>query len=196
MSLSNRKIGFEDYTTGNELTKLKEIFYFYFDSLCHYSESIIKDRFYAEDVVIECFERFWEDKEEINVKENIRNYLFRSVRNRSIDHLRRKKRYLEIEIEKAVELTSLKVSAAYFDATDPVELKELEQKIEDAINRLPEACKTIFLLNRKHGLKYKEVAEQLNLSVNTVEVQMGRALKKLKVSLSEYLFVLLILQSE
>ncbi|QGY42794.1 RNA polymerase sigma-70 factor [Maribellus comscasis] len=196
MSLSERKIGFEDHPAGNDLNKLKEIFYFYFDSACLYAESIIKDKNYAEDLVIECFERLWEEREKIFVRESVRNYLFRSVRNKCIDHLRQKKRYFEIEIEKAFELNSLKASSAYFDTTDPLELKELEQMIEDAIDQLPDACKTIFLLNRKHGLKYKEIAEQLNLSVNTVEVQMGRALKKLKMSLSEYLFVLFCLHAE
>ncbi len=169
---------------------LKNIFYANFDVLCHYAESIIKDRNYAEDVVIESFERFWEDRGKIKIKENARSYLFRSVRNRCIDHLRQKKRYFEIEIEKASELSSLKLSPAYFDSSDPLEIKELEQKIEDAIGRLPESCRDIFLMNRRQGLKYKEIADKLGLSINTVEVQMGRALKKLRVSLSEYLFVL------
>ena len=123
-----------------------------------------------------------------------KSYILNSIyciSNSNIDNNKRdEKRYYEIEIEKAVELTSLKSSSAYFDVTDPMEIKELEQKIEEAIDELPKACRTIFLLNRKQGLKYKEIADKLNLSVNTVEVQMGRALKKLKVSLSEYLFVL------
>ena len=193
MRLSDRKKDIEGHINGNDQSELKNIFYFNFNVLCHYAESIIKDKSYAEDIVIECFEKFWEDRDRINIKENIRSYLFRSVHNRSVDYLRQRKRYYEIEIEKAAELTTLKESSAYFDATDPLEIKELEKKIEDAIDELPDACKTIFLLNRKQGLKYKEIADQLDLSVNTVEVQMGRALKKLKLSLSEYLFVMFIL---
>ncbi|MEZ5103997.1 MAG: RNA polymerase sigma-70 factor [Draconibacterium sp.] len=193
MRLSESIIHNEGHSDLSDPINLKDLFYFYFDTLCLYSDSIIKDKNYAEDIVIECFERLWEDKDKITIQGNIRNYLFRAVRNKSIDYLRKKKRFLEIEIEKATELETLKASSAFFETTNPLELKELEQKIESAIEGLPDSCKAIFVLNRKEGLKYKEIAEKLNLSVNTVEVQMGRALKKLKVSLSGQMYILFLL---
>lgn len=99
-------------------------------------------------------------------------YLFRLVRNRCLDYLRHKvfeQRYME----------SLQLSCE----EDAVEDHDTEILIRAAINSLPKRCRDIFLLSRVEGLKYREISEHLGISVNTVECQMGIALKKLRMKL-------------
>ena len=78
-------------------------------------------------------------------------------------------------------------------ADDELEASELEQRIQESINALPEARKKIFILSRYEGLKYKEIAEKLNISIKTVENQMGSAIKQLKNDLAEYMVLLSLL---
>jgi RNA polymerase sigma-70 factor (ECF subfamily) len=68
-----------------------------------------------------------------------------------------------------------------------VELSELEKRLHEAMNELPDRCRAIFLLSRFSGLGYKDIARELNISVKTVEAQMGKALKHLRKRLAEYL---------
>ena len=99
-------------------------------------------------------------------------YLFRLVRNKCLDYLKHKvfeQRYVE------------SVQTSY--EVDVVEDNDTEILIRAAINSLPKRCRDIFLLSRVEGLKYKEISEQLGISVNTVECQMGIALKKLRIKL-------------
>jgi RNA polymerase sigma-70 factor (ECF subfamily) len=77
-------------------------------------------------------------------------------------------------------------------ASRKILVKELEEKIRDAMNALPQQCRTIFQLSRFEGLKYQEIADQLGISIKTVENQMGKALKQLRVKLIDYLPVFLL----
>lgn len=176
-----------------EQTGFKDFFNENFNSLCHYAESIMKDRFIAEDIVEDCFVKFWEDRKTIRIKSNIKSYLYGTVKNKCIDQLRKQARNNELKIENSIDLVHLKSSTAYLNETNSLEIAELETKINKAIDDLPEACRNIFIMNRFDGMKYKEIAAELGISVNTVEVQMGRALHKLRLSLEEYLYILLVL---
>ena len=69
----------------------------------------------------------------------------------------------------------------------PVELDELNRKIDQAILLLPDECRRIFLLSRDKGLKYAEISAELQISVKTVETQMSRALSRLRIQLKDYL---------
>jgi RNA polymerase sigma-70 factor (ECF subfamily) len=72
-------------------------------------------------------------------------------------------------------------------ASRKILVKELEEKLRQAMNALPQQCRTIFQLSRFEGLKYQEIADQLGISIKTVENQMGKALKQLRVKLIDYL---------
>lgn len=174
-------------------TGFKDFFNENFNSLCHYADSIVKDRFIAEDVVEDCFVKFWEDQKTIRINSNKKSYLYQAVKNKCIDQLRKQARYNELKIEDSIDLVHLKSSALYLNEPNALEIAELELKIKKAIDNLPEACRNIFIMNRFDGMKYKEIAAELGISVNTVEVQMGRALQKLRFSLEEYLYILLVL---
>ena len=126
----------------------------------------------AENITQDVFIILWENRDFIEHIDNMNAYLFRLVRNKCLDYLKHKvfeQRYVE------------SVQTSY--EVDVVEDNDTEILIRAAINSLPKRCRDIFLLSRVEGLKYKEISEQLGISVNTVECQMGIALKKLRIKL-------------
>ncbi|WP_317898354.1 RNA polymerase sigma-70 factor [Aurantibacillus circumpalustris] len=142
------------------------------------AENIIGDADSAHDVVQDVFVKLWNRRDEVSAILNVKAYLFRSVINTSLTYLennKNKTRIGELKIE----------SSGTTDS--PLLTKELEVKIQTALNNLPPKCKAIFALSRFEGLKNKEIAEQLGLSLKTVENQMGIALKKMKEDLKYYL---------
>lgn len=94
-------------------------------------------------------------------------------------------KYVEnVQASFEVELNLKMQSLDRFDVLDIYEGNEMEKLVREAINSLPKKCRAIFLLSRMEGLKYREISERLGISVNTVECQMGIALKKLRVMLN------------
>ena len=134
-------------------------------------------------LVQEVFVDLWTKRERITLKYSIKSYLYNAVRNRSVDYLRAAKKSVKLSAVSDQLQTSF---------TDPVEEAELADQINKSINELPEKCKEVFVLCRIEGLKYSQIAEKLNISVKTVEMQMGIALKKLRDKLSDIQLVKLL----
>ena len=128
------------------------------------------------------FANLWEKRDTIKQDRSPKSYLGTAVRNRCLNHLRDNKKYsagmLEIE--------GLGETHAYNEQDHLIE-DELKEKIEEAINSLPERCRKIFLMSRMENKKYQEIADDLKISVKTVEVQMSKALKTMRDKLTEYL---------
>lgn len=142
------------------------------------ADNIIGDTDAAHDVVQEVFVKLLNKGDDVTLILNQKAYLFRSVINASITYLENNKN--------KTRLGELKIESS--GTTDSKMLtKELELKIQNALDGLPPKCKAIFVLSRFEGLKNKEIAEQLGLSLKTVENQMGIALKKMKDDLKPYL---------
>ena len=164
----------------------------YYAALCHYAERYLKDQSLAEDVVAQVFCNLFIKRKEL-VIQSIQPYLFFSVRNSALNQLRSRKNKTEIE-----ESSELHVLTGYDlkanDFISPILHREAEKLLDDAINTLPPQCKEIFLLSRNERLSHKEIAIKMGISVNTVETQMSRAIKKLSKLLGGYikLFFLLI----
>jgi RNA polymerase sigma-70 factor (ECF subfamily) len=141
-------------------------------------ERIIADKDASHDIVQEVFLKLWKRRDELDLIGNKKAYLFRAVINDSI-------KYLEVNKSK-VSLYELNIKST--DTSDSRLLSgELEKKIRLALNRLPPKCKAIFVLCRFENMKYKEIAQYLDVSLKTVENQMGIALKKMREELSPYL---------
>ena len=156
----------------------EEMYKVHYKMLRNAAENIIGDADAAHDVVQDVFIKLWNRKDEIAVILNKKAYLFKSVINASITYLENNKN--------KTSLGDLKLEAS--GRTDsPVLIKELESKIQFALNALPPKCKAIFVLSRFDGLKNKEISDYLGLSIKTVENQMGIALKKMKEDLKHYL---------
>jgi len=167
-----------------------EIYLTYYSKLKRFAkEYVILDED-AENIVQDVFMGIWERYDSIRLIENMNAYLFKLLRNRCLDYLRYKvsvEKYNKT-IQNAFESElSLKLQSLDRFDEDLLSEENLEVIITDAINTLPEKCRDIFLLSRVEGLKYKEIACRLNISVNTVENQMSIALKKLRIKLKNYL---------
>lgn len=165
------------------------IFKTYYKPLCHYAHSFLNDKNEAEEVVQTTFIKIWEKKNELNVQSSLKAYLYSMVRNSCLNVIKHEKvkqlhaqRHVQ-ETERSRELVDEKVLS-----------NDLESKIYLAMKALPEQCRLVFQLSRFEELKYQEIAEQLQISVKTVENQMGKALKIMRTQLKEYLplYVLLL----
>lgn len=141
----------------------------------------------AEEIVQDLFVRFWEQRDTKEITTSIRAYFYSSVRNACLNQLKHLKIKDKYKQEQERELTFNSSQ----DQND-LELSELDQKIHNAINALPEGRRKIFILSRFDGLKYQEIAEKLNISIKTVENQMGEALKFLRVQLKDFIVTVLI----
>lgn len=150
----------------------------------------------AENIVQDIFLMLWEKREALRVDVSLTAYLFTLVKNKSIDFLRHQmveQMYSEnVKHEYNEELNVKLFALESFDHNFSSE-EDIETLLRNAIGKLPERCRLIFIKSRIEGKKYKEIAEELNLSVNTVEGQISIALKKLREELKDYLPLLLFL---
>jgi len=179
MDLKDDKSLAQEVTKGNEKA-FETIFNKYYRSLCLFSRQFLNDDELAEETVQDLFVKMWEKRFSLSIDTSLEHYLFRAVRNLCINQIQHNKirdRYAE-EI--------LKNTETGINAEDYFLEPDLKNKIEEAIGLLPPKRKEIFRLSREEGLKYKEIAGQLNISVKTVEAQMGLALKFLREELKDY----------
>jgi len=135
----------------------------------------------AEEIVQDVFYNVWKNRESIRITQSWKSYLYRSVYNNSMMYLRKKRR--EVSLEEGL------FPEKEGNSPDPfqeLEFNEVSAVVSETISSLPERTREIFLLNRQEGLKYREIAERLSISVKTVEANMGRALKALRGSLEKY----------
>ena len=156
-----------------------------FKNLHSYACSILKDEASAEEIVQQVFYKLWEKRDTFNELQSVPAYLYRSVHNECLNLLKHSK------VRAAHVAHSVYTGKDADIQDDQVTLKELQRKIDKAINELPEQCRTIFQMSRFEDLKYKEIADRMGLSVKTIENQMGKALRTLRVQLSEFLPVLI-----
>lgn len=165
-----------------------ELYLIYYPKLVRFAKEFVMSEEDAENIIQDVFADLWEKRESMDHIENINAYLFRLVRNRCLDYLKHKvfeQKYVEnVQASFEVELNLKMQSLDRFDVLDIYEGNEMEKLVREAINSLPKKCRAIFLLSRMEGLKYREISERLGISVNTVECQMGIALKKLRVMLN------------
>lgn len=151
---------------------MEELFRYNYRPLCLYALHYLGDSDMAEDVVQECFATLWEKLEAGLAVTNRRAYLYMTVRNRCLDQLRRK----------GMQTESLKPYDTYgiIDDDDAQERSQIEARLWTAIDSLPEKCREVFLMSKRDGLKYEEIATELGISENTVRNQISKALKVLK----------------
>lgn len=159
--------------------------------LCGYARKYLDDVDQAEEIVQEMFFSFWQKKEKLSINTSLEAYLFRSVRNSCLNYLK----HLKVREEHRM-ATSDEIRKKEQEVHDNVVVLELQERIEHVIDLLPPERKKIFKMSRYDELKYKEIAEKLNLSIKTVEAQMGKALKYLRLHLSDYLSLFIIIVIE
>ncbi len=155
---------------------LELLFKKFFNPLARFSFNYVKDQDAAKDIVQEVFYQIWNKREELPETTNLSAYLFTAIRNRCLNVLSQVNNRQDILVER-------ERGRDDFYTDSRVETKELSQKIERAIDSLPEKCREVFLLSRYENKSYKEIAEILDISVKTVENHMGKALSVLRAKL-------------
>ncbi|MCD8182521.1 MAG: RNA polymerase sigma-70 factor [Bacteroides sp.] len=167
---------------GDEHT-LKHLFDTYFVSLCRYINVYLDNQVEAEELAMDIFTYIWVNREQIEIKLSLKAYLFQAARNRCLNALRDRKQTIPLNEN---------LNETLQDKVYPVlEMEELNNLIEEAICALPEKCREVFLKSRQENIPNQEIADDMNISVKTVEAQITKALKRIKSSLGEgysYLF--------
>ncbi len=159
----------------------ENLFHRYYPGLCTYAESLLKREGPAEEIVQDVFYNIWKNRNDITITASLKSYLFKSVYNHSMMYLRKTKREVRMDENWAVIQVDREPGPV-----EQINEKELNGLITKALTRLPERTKRIFIMNRMEGLRYKDIAEKLSISVKTVESNMGKALQALRNSLKEY----------
>jgi RNA polymerase sigma-70 factor, ECF subfamily len=167
------------------------LFRTYYNPLCNYAYSFLNDKDEAEEVVQAAFINVWDKREDIEIQTSVKSYLYRMVRNACLNVIKHEKVKKQHAIHEMAggEPTHESVSQSVISS-------ELEQKIYEAMKALPEQCRLVFQLSRFEELKYSEIAQQLSISVKTVENQMGKALKIMREQLKDYLPLFLIFMKD
>jgi len=162
-----------------------EQFFIIFNTrLIKFCELYVNKKEIAEEIVADVFVTFWHQRQKMTEVENLETYIFISVKNRALNYLRKNAAVQLVQIE-----DSHSQLIAYSNPEAEIERKELFFKLDQAIDTLPQQCKIIFQLVKEDGMKYKEVAEILNISHKTVQTQILRAMKKLSKEMGPYLTV-------
>jgi RNA polymerase sigma-70 factor (ECF subfamily) len=153
--------------------------------LCNYAAKIIKEDGVVEDIVQNVFISIWESGKFDKI-ENHEGFLLRAVKYKCIDYLRLKKITSDIPLETISEQTPPKTSSDIAE-------EDIEPLLHFFASKLPPKTREVFLLSRKSGMTYKEISVELDISVKTVENQMGRALRILRKVLKDYDILMLLL---
>ena len=199
MTMSNKN---DIITDNNVMIYLREgneyafrfIFDKYYDFLCMVADSYLRDEYISETIVGDIIYNLWEIKDNIDIKYSLRSYLVRSVKNRCINYLQQEYIQREISINQYEDKAAIEV-LFFIENKHPLESlleQELENKINSIINELSPECRAVFKMSRFDGMKYEEIASELNISVNTVKYHMKNALGKLRLELKDYILSILV----
>jgi len=161
----------------------ERLFRNYYAALCDYARGYVEKPDIAEDQVQDVFVNIWDQRKEWNPKGTIKSYLYKAVRNQSLNYLKHR-RIVEEWKQKEVSSSSPDVYPPTERMVDPEQIKKWMQQ---AIGQLPEKRRMVYELSRDHGLTYREIAKVMDISIKTVETQMARSLKHLRNRLREYL---------
>lgn len=158
----------------------------YYKPLTGYARTIIKNEEEAEDIVQQLFVSVWEKRKDLEIHTSFKAMMYKSVYNNCLNKLKHE------SVKRSYSAEVLKTTSS-INSHEQIQYKELQNKITNSIDALPEQCAKIFKMSRFEYLTYQEIADRLNLSVKTVENQMGKALKVLRENMKEYLMILIAL---
>lgn len=152
-----------------------QLFQKYYTMLCYHAYKTYPDQHKVKDFAQDVFMDIWKKRKELQIHTSLPAYLRRAVTNKSIDYIRSQRFNFNTVPDKKVEVIQ-----------ENLEFSQLEEAIKHAVDSLPEKCKIVFSLSRYEGLKHKEIAEKLGISVKTIENQITKALKVLRVAVNNY----------
>jgi RNA polymerase sigma-70 factor (ECF subfamily) len=160
---------------------IDQLFRAYYSYVCKAVFKIIPDSRTAEDIAQEVFMEIWRKRSRFQITTSLKAYLRRAAVNRSLNYIRDNK----IVFAQSDKAADIRVQLP--KAETQLEVAELQQLIDESIDQLPDRCRLVFVLSRFESMTYKEIAEQLDISVKTVENQIGKALALLRQALGPYI---------
>lgn len=166
----------------NEISKrnkkvFENFFKNHYENLVMYANGYLFDKAASEDLVQEVFIYVWENSKKITIKSSLKGYLYTMVRNRCYNYLK------SIRITDSYDILEFNINLItenVFDSTSEEDKKTVYHQILKIVDSFPDKMQQVVKLKFLHGLKYKEIAEELDISVNTVKTQLRRA--KLKIT--------------
>jgi len=158
-----------------DVQAFETLFRSYYEPLCRYACRFVENPDTAEEIVQDLFYVLWKERQNLNIFTSVNGYLYRSVKNKSLQQVE-KAMVRNAYREMCAENTAIETATPQED----LEYKELERQIEETLHRLPERRQKIFHMNRMEGKKYNEIAQELHISVKTVEAEMTKTLQVLR----------------
>lgn len=157
----------------------EQVFHRFQRKLLQFAQTYMKTPERAEEVVEDVFVRLWIKRNDVHLIQNLKVYLYSATKNHALNALSKEK----LQFSDCDDLHENESIVCTHTPLDAVVSSELNQVMQDAVEALPERCRLIFKLSREDGLKYKEIAEILNISVNTIDAQMAIAVKRICMNL-------------
>ncbi len=167
------------------MDSIEQLFKQYYPFVCTVIRSYVKDKAITEDIAQELFAELWVKRDQLNIHTSVPAYLRRMAVSRSLNYIRDSKKHDWDELDASTE-SAPGLSGQSASAIQHMEEAELKTRIDAAIEDLPEKCRITFLLSRQEEMSYAEIAEHMQISIKTVENQIGKALKLLRIAVAEH----------
>ncbi len=179
LHIDEHELIIKNIVKGN-VAAFKEFFLFYQPRILHYIYCYVHDKKVAEDITQDTFFEFWKARKRLDTAQSPKSFLYKIARNRALNYITRLHHTVAIDDEE--EFLSLKSSD---NPEEKLEADTLAKVLELAINNLPPRCRSVFILSRYNELSYNEIAETLNISLQTVKNQVNKALVILRKELGQ-----------
>jgi RNA polymerase sigma-70 factor (ECF subfamily) len=178
-TFSNTTMLQRQIAAGDE-TAFKEIYTCIYKNLYQFALALVRNKEAAEEIVNDVFIRIWRNRASLPTVQNLRVYMYTATKNSALNYLSRKARE---NITEPFDHINIELKGSVITPEQIMITAEMDKIIQQSVNALPPRCKMIFKLTREDGLKYKEVAQILNIAVNTIDVQMAIAVKRIAAAL-------------
>lgn len=154
----------------------------YYEKLCQWAYHYLRDLDSSEEIVQDLYYNLWRNRSSLEFHVSVKSYLYKAISNNCKMLIRNKGRHSAIEADLAAQN-----KGSVTEPEELMEVKEIREVVNRTLNELPDKPAQIFRMSRYEGLKYREIAERLSISIKTVEANMGKALKIFRKNLQEYI---------
>ncbi|MFA0963588.1 RNA polymerase sigma-70 factor [Roseivirga sp. BDSF3-8] len=185
MSLSPKEI--TQKLKAGDRKVFEELFRMHYTELCLFARKYTNDMEKGEELVQDLFVRLWDKRETMEFNTSVKSYLYTSLKNTCLNYLK----HLKVR-EKYQQHVMREYKESNHHLHDPMVEPDFELRVYKAIDELPRQCREIFKMSRFEGLKYREIADHLGVSIKTVENQIGKALRLLRVELKDLMALLIL----